>query len=247
MITTMEYIMNPKMPYLPPEMIDEILLNIEDAYDLMNTIKALLLTHLYYDALANDNYIWKQLIKKHYPFLHPLYTINPKENKLKILFTLLNSFPNGLNEENWRIANEIHTIVTPMVITYYFIKAEIGLKCRNMDYRLIKKLFDTEYIKNTSSPHNSRFSNRELLVNSIKNTYHACVFTNNKWGITFRTFINKVFPTIGKELVYCEQRIPRLTLDEEDPYLNLLVNHADEIQSILNSKSYHFYSLNKIE
>ena len=59
----MESIMNPDTPYLPPEMIGEILMSIEDGRDLINTIKALLLTPLYYNILINDNYLWRHLLK----------------------------------------------------------------------------------------------------------------------------------------------------------------------------------------
>jgi len=238
----MEYIMNPTIPYLPPEMIDEILMNIEDGQDLINAIKALLLTPLYYNALIIDNYLWRHLIKEHYPF----YNISPTENKLKTLLTLLNSFPNRLNKENWDIANAINNIDSPMVITYYFMKCDIGAECRTVDFKLIKKLFDTEYINNISVPESS-FSKREILQNTISNTYHSCVYTNNVWAVLFRAFINKIFPTIGLALVDYIQSIPRRALDEEDPYLNALVNYTDEIQKILDSDAYHFYQINKIE
>ena len=228
----------PIMPYLPPEMIGEIILDIDERQDLINTIKALLFTPLYYSDLINDNYLWRHLINKHYPF----YNISPTENKLKTLFTLLNSFPNHLNEENWDIANEINNIDSPMVITYYFMKSEIGAECRTVDFKLIKKLFDTEYINNISNPE-SRFSKREILKNTLSNTYHSCVYTNNVWGVIFRDFINKTFPTIGLALVDYIQSIPRRALDEEDAYLNALVNYTDEIQEIIDSDAYHFYKI----
>ena len=180
------------MPYLPIEMIDEIFFSIGNAEDLINIIKALFFTRTYYDLLKNESYLWRHLIKIHYPY----YNLTPNENKFKTFIKLLKGYPNRLNEENWKLAVMIDTLAYtyPCPVTYSLMRGDVAYNCINVDYRLVKKLFDTEY---TKCEKNSTISipKQDWTVNVILNTYHSCQGINISWVKAFSIFIESYFPS----------------------------------------------------
>jgi len=184
--------MNPKterMPYLPIEMVDEIFQFIEDAQDLLNAIKALFLTKTYHCFFLRDNYLWKRLIKLHYPF----YIIRPRVPLLRTLIKLLCCFPNRLNEQQWDIANHMESLNADFKCPVsYIVGRSDGLweVCKEVDPRLIKKLHDIEHMNCLGSPILAT-PKTEWIVNVLCNTEYACV--TREWRKALKIFIVEHF------------------------------------------------------
>ena len=196
---------NHTLPYLPPEMIGEILLNITNAKDVINTINALLLTPLYYNSLINDNYLWKKLINIHYPY----YKLKPTENKLKTLIRLFKCFPNYLDKDNWDIVNLIESENNkyPCSVSYIMMKKETVKKYNTIDYRVIKKLYDTEYV--SCMRVYSDIPYEECVINILNNVNYCCGNINffsgktNNWRKMMKVFITTHFDEIIKDYLEC--------------------------------------------
>ena len=184
--------MDPTVPYLPPEMIGEILMNIEDGRDLINTIKALLLTPLYYSAIVNDNYLWRHLLKLNYPY----YNLKSTEHKLKTLTMMLKCYPTRLNEENWKIAllieKEASAYQCP--VSYMIMRGDVAGECNDLDYRLVKKLFDTEFIYCDTNPMVST-PKSEWIINILNNAKNSCDGMSASWRKAFKVFVNTYLGT----------------------------------------------------
>ena len=180
-----------KTPYLPIEMIDEIFQFIADGEDLLSAIKGLFLTRTYHCFFLRDNYLWRRLIKLHYPF----YIIRPRDSLLRTLIKLLCCFPNRLNEQQWDIANYMESLNADFKcpVTYVvgrgagtgapeFYQAGGG----EIDPRLIKKLHDIEHMNCLGSPILDT-PKAEWIVNVLCNTEYACA--TREWRKALKIFI----------------------------------------------------------
>ena len=177
------------IPHLPIEMIDEIFQFIADGEDLLNAIKGLFLTRTYHCFFLRDNYLWRRLIKLHYPF----YILRPRVPLLRTLIKLLCCFPNRLNEQQWDIANRMESLNADFKcpVTYVVGRTEeLCETCEDVDPRLIKKLHDIEHMNCLGSPILAT-PKTEWIVNVLCNTEYACV--TREWKKALRVFIAEHF------------------------------------------------------
>ena len=101
---------------MPIEIIEEIIFNITDPDDLKNTLRTFMFSPSYHYTFLKEKHIWTKLLKIHYPF----YNVNPNEHKIKLLFHLLDCYPNLLDEANWKLVKQIErdAAAYPCPITY---------------------------------------------------------------------------------------------------------------------------------
>jgi len=178
-----------KTPYLPIEMIDEIFQFIADGEDLLNAIKGLFLTRTYHCFFLRDNYLWRRLIKLHYPF----YILRPRVPLLRTLTKLLCCFPNRLDEQQWDIANRMESLNAEFKCPVTYVVGRTEELCyheEKVDPRLIKKLHDIEYMSCLGNPI-LVVPRSEWIVNVLCNTEYACATL--EWQRSLRTFVVRHF------------------------------------------------------
>ena len=179
-------------PFLPFEMIDEVILLVADGQDLINIITALFLTRRYHAFLAGDDYLWKRLLRAHYPHYA---TWTPDQRLLPTLIGLLRSFPNRMERaDHWGFCHDMERLsrAYPCPMSYSFMRAEKASGCRIVDWRLIKKMFDTECIRCDDNP-NLRVPKDKWIINNLTNVVHSCESINSEWVTAFYVFLEKTF------------------------------------------------------
>jgi hypothetical protein len=180
-----------RRPFLPFEMIDEVILLVADGQDLINIITALFLTRRYHAFLAGDDYLWKRLLRAHYPH----YVVYPEQRLLPTLIGLLRSFPNRMERaDHWGFCHDMERLsrAYPCPMSYSFMRAEKASGCRIVDWRLIKKMFDTECIRCDDNP-NLRVPKDKWIINNLTNVVHSCESINSEWVTAFYVFLEKTF------------------------------------------------------
>jgi len=180
-----------RRPFLPFEMIDEVILLVADGQDLINIITALFLTRRYHAFLAGDDYLWKRLLRAHYPH----YVVYPEQRLLPTLIGLLRSFPNRMERaDHWGFCHDMERLsrAYPCPMSYSFMRAEEASGCRIVDWRLIKKMFDTECIRCGDNP-NLRVPKDKWIINNLTNVVHSCESINSEWVTAFYVFLEKTF------------------------------------------------------
>ena len=206
-----------KTPYLPIEMIDEIFQFIADGEDLLNAIKGLFLTRTYHCFFLRDNYLWRRLIKLHYPF----YILRPRVPLLRTLTKLLCCFPNRLNEQQWDIANHMESLNADFKCPVTYVVGRGDGQWRNIfggevDPRLIKKLHDIEHMNCLGSPILAT-PKTEWIVNVLCNTGYACV--TREWRKALGIFIAEHFGAHIMRFLknrHADSWMDRLTFEEKN-------------------------------
>jgi len=230
------------LPFLPFEMIDEVILLVADGQDLINIITALFLTRRYHAFLAGDDYLWKRLLRAHYPH----YVVYPEQRLLPTLIGLLRSFPNRMERaDHWGFCHDMERLsrVHSCPMSYSFMRAEEASGCRIVDWRLLKKMFDTECIRCDDNP-NLRVPKDEWIMNNLTNVLHSCEGINCAWVAVFHVFLEKTF---GEPVLeYYAHNLPT-TSSPPPPFLTPQQRQQLEhsislyIQEVMSHKKYGLY------
>ena len=233
-----------RIPFLPFEMVDEVILLVADGQDLINIITALFMTPMYHAFLAGDDYLWKRLLRTHYPH----YVVCRDQKLLPTLIGLLRSFPNRMERpDHWGFCLDMERLSRayrcPM--SYSFMREERATGCRNVDWRLLKKMFDTECISCDSSPSISTPKDK-WIINNLTNVVHSCQSINSQWVAAFYVFIEETFGELVSEYyrkyVMARSELPetlgRMTPEEKE--------HRERstslyIQEVMSRKEYGLY------
>jgi len=176
--------------YLPVEITEKIILFIKNADVLLNVINTRFSTKTHNEFTREDNHLLKCLIKVNYPY----FIIQSTDNLLNTLVSLLKSYPNRLDKENWKLALliEKESMAYRCPVSYMIMRGEVASDCNNVDYRLVKKLFDTEYINCDANP-NISTPKSEWIINILYNLENACDGMNASWKDAFKVFIDTCF------------------------------------------------------
>jgi hypothetical protein len=229
-------------------MIEEVILCVADGQDLINIIAALFTTRSYHAFLTGDNYLWRQLLKIHYPH----YVVPSTQKLLPTLITLLRSIPNRMQKpDHWGFCLDMEQLsrayACPM--SYSFMREEMGVKCKVVDWRLIKKMFDTECITCDSSP-NVRVSKDRWIINNLTNVAHSCQGINSHWVAAFIMFLERTFEAFVSEyyakhvLMYAwTTKSKGLTREEKQPMEHSISLH---VQEVMSRKEYGLYHVTHI-
>jgi len=175
---------------LPVEITEKIILFIKNADMLLNVINTRFSTKTHNELTREDNHLLKCLIKANYPY----FIIQPTDNLLNILVSLLKSYPNRLNEENWKLALliEEECMAYSCPVSYMIMRGEVASDCNDVDYRLVKKLLDTEYISCDTNP-NIQTPKSKWIINILRNAKNACDSMNASWKNAFKVFVDTYF------------------------------------------------------
>jgi len=230
-------------PFLPFEMIDEVILLVADGQDLINIITALFMTPRYHAFLAGDDYLWKRLLRTHYP----QYAVGRDQKLLPTLIGLLRSFPNRMERpDHWGFCLDMERLSRahrcPM--SYSFMREERASGCRNVDWRLLKKMFDTECIKCDGSP-TLCVSKDKWIINNLTNVVHSCEGINSQWVTAFYVFIEETFgePVSEYYRKYVMARMQAWELGRMTPEEKEQREHSTSlyIQEVMSRKEYGLY------
>ncbi len=175
---------------LPVEITEKIILFIKNADVLLSVINTRFSTKTHNELTRDDNYILKCLIKVNYPY----FIIQPTDNLLNTLVSLLKSYPNRLNEENWKLALliEEECMAYSCPVSYMIMRGDVASDCNDVDYRLVKKLFDTEYIS-CDTKLDMQTPKSKWIINMLHNLENACDGMNASWKDAFKVFIDTCF------------------------------------------------------
>jgi hypothetical protein len=170
----------------------------------------------------------------------------------------LKSYPNRLDKENWKLALliEKESMAYRCPVSYMIMRGEVASDCNNVDYRLVKKLFDTEYINCDTNPDIST-PKSEWIINIFHNLESACNGMNASWKDAFKVFIHTYF---GKPISQyfkkpeCICNAPRNVIHTEECYSH---QHQESklreentrsmvslyLQETMSTKKYNLYNI----